>query len=565
MKRSRIMKIYDMHIHSFNRPATAESLLSQMERAGVHGGCVFSNWPTEANREVGTSFEQRLREVLDIADGSDGRIFPVLWIHPYEDDIINKVHIAKDAGICAFKIICTDFYVYEEPVLNLLREIASLDLPVIFHSGILWDGAVSSKYNRPLNWEALLPIEGLRFSMGHCSWPWIDECIALYGKFLNAKTVHGGAEMFFDVTPGTPKIYRKELFEKLYTLGYDVGDNIMFGTDTSADVYSDAWVSDWLDFDGEILDELGVSAKYREKLYEKNLFRFLGKSAETHQQAMPVCDDSHAWNATEPSTRDVIRRWYKALPFTKEYDGQFEKMLSKIPISDAITIEKYKKCDENGGRNLLSYLYLAQRLSEMYKEKGIPEDVLMDTLTDIVRWTDIWTDRKGELWLGETNWLSRHLSMRLFALGRLQFCMAPSEFDIPSRGIEKGDPIIEIHIPSDGPLKQEDCIESIARARKFFEEFYPEYKYKAFTCHSWLLDPNLKTVLSSGSNILKFAELFEVVDMEESYELLRYIFKRTTNSRNVKYEYPTSSLAKRVKDAVLCGERFHEALGVIDK
>ena len=113
--------------------------------------------------------------------------------------------------------------------------------------------------------------------MGHCSWPWIDECIALYGKFLNAKTVRGGAEMFFDITPGTPEIYRAELLTKLYTLGYDVGDNIMFGTDTSADAYSYKWAGEWLNRDGEILDDLGVSLEYREKLYHKNLFRFLGK------------------------------------------------------------------------------------------------------------------------------------------------------------------------------------------------------------------------------------------------------------------------------------------------
>lgn len=557
------MKIYDMHIHSFNRPANAEKLLSEMKKAGVYGGCVFSNWPKEANAEVGTSFEERLGEVLELSKNSSGRILPVLWIHPYEENIIEKVHIAKDAGIVAFKIICTDFYVYEEPVLNLLREIATLGCPVIFHSGILWDGAVSSKYNRPLNWEALLPIEGLRFSMGHCSWPWIDECIALYGKFLNAKTVRGGAEMFFDITPGTPDIYRRELLTKLYTLGYDVGDNIMFGTDTSADAYSDKWASEWLIRDGEILDDLGVSQKYREKLYEKNLFRFLGISEDSHVQASPVTDDAHKWSATEPATKEVIEKWYRTLGFTREYDREFYPALKSIDISDAITIKRYKKNDECGKRNLLSYLYLCEKLSEKYKEKGIPEKILTDTTEDIVRWTDIWTDLKGELWLGETSWLSRHLSMKLFHIGRLQFCMAPSEFDIPTFGIKKGDAIIEIHIPAAGALRVEDCKKSISDAKEFFNKYYPDYKYKAFTCHSWLLDSSLKKLLAEESNILKFAALFNVVAEDDSYEILRYVFKRTTNSRNVKDAYPTSSFAERVKRAVLSGEVFHESLGVI--
>jgi hypothetical protein len=189
----------------------------------------------------------------------------------------------------------------------------------------------------------------------------------------------------------------------------------------------------------------------------------------------------------------------------------------------------------------------------------------MDTLYDIVRWTDIWTDLKGELWLGETGWLSRHLSMRLFHIGRLQFCMALSEFDIPSKDIKKGDPVIEIHIPAAGPLCESECRESIEAAREFFAKYYPDYAYKAFTCHSWLLDSSLKDLLPEDSNILKFAALFDVVSEEESFEILRYVFKRTTNSKNVKHAYPTSSFAERVKRATLSGAKFHESLGVIDR
>jgi hypothetical protein len=69
--------------------------------------------------------------------------------------------------------------------------------------------------------------------------------------------------------------------------------------------------------------------------------------------------------------------------------------------------------------------------------------------------------------------------------------------------------------------------------------------------------------LAEESNILKFAALFNVVAEDDSYEILRYTFKRTTNSRNVKDAYPTSSFAERVKRAVLSGEVFHESLGVI--
>ena len=226
------MQIFDMHIHAEDTPADPAGLLANLAKAGIYGACVFSHCPEEfILGKPGIPFEARMAELKAWTQGYEDRLFPVLWIHPYEKDIFDKIRIAAEAGVAAFKIICNDFFIYEEQPMAVLRAIAAAGKPVFFHSGILWDGQVSSAYNRPLNWEALLKIEGLRFSMGHCSWPWIDECVAMYGKFLNALSMGHAAEMFFDITPGTPEIYRRELLTKLYTLGYDVGDNVMFGTD----------------------------------------------------------------------------------------------------------------------------------------------------------------------------------------------------------------------------------------------------------------------------------------------------------------------------------------------
>ena len=299
-----------MHIHAHNKKAEPEKLLGHMAKAGVYGGCVFSTKLAENNPEVGISFEERMKEVLAWSEGYEGRIFPILWIHPYEENIFEKLRIAKEKGICGFKIMCSNYYIYEEQCIKVLEEIAKLDMPVIFHTGILWDGQVSSEYNRPVNWEALLRIKGLRFSMGHCSWPWVDECVALYGKFLNSRLKGDTAEMFFDITPGTPQIYREDLFNKLFNIGYDVGDNIMFGTDSNAEEYSESWPAEWLELDGEIMDKMGVSLKNREKIYHDNLMRFLGKSNVAVNPASPEEDNSHVWTAENPEVKEIIKKWY---------------------------------------------------------------------------------------------------------------------------------------------------------------------------------------------------------------------------------------------------------------
>ncbi|MBR5140515.1 MAG: DUF5596 domain-containing protein, partial [Clostridia bacterium] len=467
-------------------------------------------------------------------------------------------------GVAAFKMICQDYYVYDEPSMTVLKEIARLGKPVIFHTGILWDGAVSSNYNRPLNWEHLLDIDGLKFSLGHCSWPWIDECVALYGKFLNALNNGKNAEMFFDITPGTPEIYRKELFTKLYYAGYNSGDNIMFGTDSNANKYRAEWVGPWLDIDRKILDELGVSLENREKMYHDNLLRFLGKTDVIAEKEAPVPDDTHVWTPENPEAKEIVKKWYEKLSFPKIFDKEFYAALDSIKVTDSMTLERYDKSSEDGKKNLIYYLFFCEALTKKYEELGIPKNVLLDTLGDLVVWAKTWYCVKGTLHLGELNWLSRHLSAKLFKIGRLQFCMGVSEEDLDKFGVKCGDNVMEIHIQGEGRLDIEECKKSIEMAKEFFAKYFPEFKYKVFTCHSWLIDEDLKDYLPETSNIIKFGNMFYRAKNYNSNALIRYIFRWDTKEINLKYAYSSSSFAEKIKKAVLSGRVFHETLGVIE-
>ena len=188
-----IVKVYDVHVHS-NGLVDGKRTLERMARSGVSGGSVFSLHPPfyDSLGAHDKDARTRLKLVLESCRGCEGRLFPVLWIHPDEPDVPEVVAEAADRGIAAFKCICNNFYIGEEKGVAMLEAVAKTGKPIFFHSGILWDDSPSSKYNRPLNWEELLNrsegtidrIRGLRFSLGHCSWPWYDECIALYGKFL---------------------------------------------------------------------------------------------------------------------------------------------------------------------------------------------------------------------------------------------------------------------------------------------------------------------------------------------------------------------------------------------
>ena len=291
------MKIFDSHIHSISENIDPVKLLADMEKAGVWGGAVFSPEP-ESPLGDGCSYEERMACLSKWVIDEEDRILPVLQIHPYEKDVIAKAKDAVDWGVRGFKMTCDCFYVYEEKCMDLLREIAKMDKPVIFHSGILWDGHDSSKYNRPLNWESLINIPGLRFSLAHCAWPWCDETIAMYGKFLNAYVTKPdmSSELYLDTTPGTPKIYRFELINKIYNCGYDTPRNVLFGTDCTANEYNVAWSKYWVENDGKIMDDIGARKRLHELYFAENYKRFFGITKKDFTHVMPVPDQADSWS-----------------------------------------------------------------------------------------------------------------------------------------------------------------------------------------------------------------------------------------------------------------------------
>lgn len=261
-------------------------------------------------------------------------------------------------------------------------------------------------------------------------------------------------------------------------------------------------------------------------------------------------------------TKLIIEYWYKKLNFPARYDAEFYRALEEIEIPADSKLEDYDPKCEDGKRNLLAYLYFCEGLKRRYEEKGIGEDILMDTLSDLVVWTDVWSELKGELWLGELYWLNFHLGMRLFKLGRLQFCLGKAKHDAPTHGLMKGDAVVEMHIQAVGPLKQEECEASVARARAFFAKYYPEQPYQCFTCHSWLMDKKLDEVLSPDSNIIRFRDRFDIVHEQPSDAILKYVFKWNTEVDTLADTPATSGFAQRVKERRLAGEMFNESLGI---
>lgn len=286
--------ILDGHIHVRDGEVDAEGFAQGLKTAGVDGGVILSLVPnTFVPEGRKRTIEQRLDNLFAWTKANPN-IYPFLWIDPTEEDVLDQIKLANERGVSGFKVICNHFFPGDRRAIPAYKAIAALGKPILFHSGILWGGRPTSKFNRPAEFEELLEIDNLKFCLAHVSWPWYDECIAVYGKFLNAYSSRPdlSVEMFIDITPGTPVIYREEVLTKLYTVGYDIENNVIFGTDCNTGNYNYKWTKEWIERDNAIYKKLGLGQEAVDKLYSGNLKRFLGISDQKIKHASLTSADS---------------------------------------------------------------------------------------------------------------------------------------------------------------------------------------------------------------------------------------------------------------------------------
>lgn len=270
--------ILDCHIHMNDLNTDKAEFKKNLELAGIDGGIVLSFPPSSFYRNSGAYTPlQRLKSLMELTK-DDKYLFPFYWIDPTEKDAADQVDMAIDMGVKGFKVICNTFFPYDPRAMKIYKAIAEKGKPMIFHSGILWDGRASSGFNRPANFEALLEVEGLRFALAHISWPWVDECIAVYGKLLHAVNQEKSStcEMFIDNTPGTPGALREEALTRLFKVRYGIEDHLMFGVDGETNNYRYKLAREWIDRDNAIYEKLGVNEEAKDLIWYRNLLKFVG-------------------------------------------------------------------------------------------------------------------------------------------------------------------------------------------------------------------------------------------------------------------------------------------------
>ncbi len=276
--------LLDCHVHTEGTETAAE-IVAALDRAGTDRAILFAPYHGGEVGYPGTGMEDANRWLGGIARELPDRVIGFCWIEPTLPGAVQELErCIGDYGLAGVKMIPNHWYPTDKVAFPVYEEIQELGVPVIFHAGILYGYEDGSRFCQPVLYEALINFPGVRFALAHLAWPWVDECLATYGRFrAQYRTYHGKRpavremQMWIDLTPGTPPAWRADALRK--ALAFAGPEHLIWGSDSTPHHAEGALRI--REQDRQILtSQLGLPADAQEEIFGGNLERFLAPRGE---------------------------------------------------------------------------------------------------------------------------------------------------------------------------------------------------------------------------------------------------------------------------------------------
>lgn len=234
----------------------------------------------------------------------------------------------------------------------------------------------------------------------------------------------------------------------------------------------------------------------------KELYLFT-KEIDFPDQACVFLSDAYQKLLDDPSCRKILESCLSG--YRNETGISFMQDAERLAAeSRRLDIHPYTS-------DMLFYLHLAPALKEKYREKKLSDLLFYGAMKDLrCKLSECYT--VCHIWGSFVAiWFSRFYNFSLYTLGRLEFCLIPCPFDYQKDGkqIRKGQPVIDVHIPSSGKLTREALDDSYRQAAAFFAPLLQGPA--AFHCESWLLFEFHWEMLPAGCGILLFSEDYDLI------------------------------------------------------
>ena len=235
-------------------------------------------------------------------------------------------------------------------------------------------------------------------------------------------------------------------------------------------------------------------------------------------------------------------------------DKSFLNVFDKI--AERAEVDKYE------AHMVLLLLYVPY-LKEIYKQNGLSEELLYETMSDLRAKLYESRSLKGVWGNFVAFWYGIFYRLSIFRLGRLEYEKKILDRDVLS--LKAGTPILSCHIPSDGRLSKEDVINSLKKAYDFFPEFRTN-GLLPILCSSWLLyPPMMDKVFPKGSNLYEFASLFTIESEREDAQNpdLWRVFNVTYTDGCITALPEDTSLRRSLKAYLLEGKNMGSGIGLL--
>ncbi len=189
---------------------------------------------------------------------------------------------------------------------------------------------------------------------------------------------------------------------------------------------------------------------------------------------------------------------------------------------------------------LAAILDLLTEKYHAYKALGAADDIIWDTFQDVSLRAELYFQKTGKAGLSKDDviWFRHLMQVNIFKIGALQYqpfqmiYLDMETVDEPymvfsaeqKQALPDGAAVINCHIQKGADLRPEAVERSLKGAKAFFAEHFPQKRYQAFLCYSWLLYPPMVERLPAQSHIRQFAGRFSIIgscpDPEQAMEFL---------------------------------------------
>jgi len=210
---------------------------------------------------------------------------------------------------------------------------------------------------------------------------------------------------------------------------------------------------------------------------------------------------------------------------------------------------------------LLVLILLSESSKTIYAKRGLSLEMWRSNMFDLKYRCDNLILVKGVYGTDCPEWYRRFFAATRFTFGKLQFetGLLGKDCEVAGRELKADDTAVFIHIPRSGDRLTPESVDAATREAAAFYEKRCGIRDPIFACHSWILYPENKTILSETSNLYSFISRFDIVDVEEdtSYKELWRLFDKEYTGNADDLPQDTSlrrAYAKRVKE--------HKPLGV---